>query len=75
MNKNKTMKKQEMLWIASKYNGKGYSQEQMRDGDDCYELSGEEGRVIKDQIAEFMEEIEDIGRISFYEKYKEYKLY
>ena len=30
------MEKSEMLWIASKYTGKGYSQEQMRDGDDCY---------------------------------------
>ena len=69
------MEKSEMLWIASKYNGKGYSQEQMRDGDDCYELKGEEGRAIKDQIGEYMEEIEDIGRIAFYEKYKEYKLY
>jgi hypothetical protein len=36
------MEKQEMLWIASKYNAKGYSQEQMRDGDDCYHLKGEE---------------------------------
>lgn len=69
------MGKSEMLWIASKYIGKGYSQEQMRDGDDCYELSGEEGRKIKDEIAEYMEELQDIGRIEFYEKYKEYKLY
>ena len=64
-----------MLWIASKYNGKGYSVEQMRDGDDCYHLKGEKGRKIKDEIAKYMEEIEDIGRIAFYEKYKEYKLY
>jgi hypothetical protein len=48
------MEKSEMLWIASKYKGKGYSQEQMRDGDDCYELSGEEGRKIKDEIADYM---------------------
>ena len=64
-----------MLWIASKYKGKGYSQEQMRHGDDCYELSGEEGRKIKDEIAEYMDELEDIGRIAFYEKYKEFNLY
>ena len=38
-----------MLWIASKYNNKGYSQEQMRDGDDCDHLSCKEGRNIKDQ--------------------------
>ncbi len=69
------MEKSEMLWIATKYNGKGYSQELMRDGDDCYELSGEEGEKIKDEIAGYMEELEDVGRISFYEKYKEFKLY
>jgi len=69
------MEKSKMLWIASKYQGKGYSQEQMRDGDDTYELSGDEGRKIKDEIAEYMEEYEEIGSIAFYEKYKEFKLY
>lgn len=69
------MEKQEMLYIASKYSSKGYSQEQMRHGDDCYELTGDEGRAIKDEIAEYMDEINDIGRIAFYEKYKEFKLY
>ncbi len=64
-----------MLWIATRYNGKGYSQEQMRDGDDCYHLSGEEGNKIKDEICEYMEEMDNIGRIAFYEKYKEYNLY
>lgn len=73
--KTNIMDEQEMLWIASKYKGKGYSQEQMRDGDDCYELKGQEGEIIKDRIAEYMEEMDDIGRIAFYEKYKEYKLY
>jgi hypothetical protein len=69
------MTKQEMLYIATKYNAKGYSIEQMQYGDDTYELKGEEGDKIKDQIAEYMIEIEDYGRIAFYEKYKEYKLY
>lgn len=64
-----------MLWIASKYIAKGYSQEQMGYGDDCSELDGEKGNKIKDEIAEYMVEIKDIGRIAFYEKYKEYKLY
>ena len=64
-----------MLWIASRYIGKGYSQEQMRDGDECCELSGQEGRGVKDEIAEYMEEIQDVGRIAFYEKYKEFNLY
>ena len=69
------MEKSEMLWIASKYHKKGYSQEQMKDGDDCYELEGEIGRKIKDEISGYMEEINEIGEIEFYEKYKEFKLY
>jgi hypothetical protein len=69
------MTQQKMLWIASKYNAKGYSQEQMRYGDDCYELEGEEGNAIKNKIAKYMKEIDNIGTIAFYEKYKDYKLY
>lgn len=69
------MEKAQMIYIASRYKGKGYSYEQMRDGDDCYHLSGEEGDKIKEQIGEYMDEYEDIGRIAFYEKYKEFKLY
>jgi len=69
------MEKEQMLWIATKYKSKGYSQESMRDGDDCYHLSGVEGRAIKDEIAEYMEEIDKIGRVAFYEKYKNFQLY
>jgi hypothetical protein len=69
------MTQQEMLYIASKYVMKGYSIEQMRDGDDCYHLSGDEGRKVKDEIADYMDEFMEIGRIAFYEKYKEFKLY
>ena len=69
------MEKSEMLYIATKYNYKGYSQEQMKDGDDCYKLKGKEGRKIKDQIAEYMDEIDDFGRVAFYEKYKDFKLF
>ena len=69
------MEKSEMLYIATKYKQKGYSKEEMRYGDDCYELSGEEGRKIKDEIAEYMDEYEAIGRIAFYEKYSEFTLF
>lgn len=69
------MEKSEMLWIATKYWGKGYSQEDMRFGDDCYHLTGEEGRAIKDEIAEYMEDLDELGRKAFYEKYSEYRLY
>lgn len=71
----KNMEKSEMLWIASKYGIKGYSHGQMRNGDECYHLNDEEGDKIKDKIAQYMEELQDIGRIAFYEKYKDYKLY
>lgn len=65
------MEKSEMLWIASKYKQKGYSFEQMLYGDDMYEATEEE----KDIVGEYMTEYEDIGRVAFYEKYKEFKLY
>jgi hypothetical protein len=69
------MTKQEMLWIASKYKAKGYSIEQMKDGDDCYNLSGKKGDKIKEEISDYMTEIDEIGKIAFYEKYKEFNLY
>ena len=69
------MTQEEKLFIASKYVSKGYSQEDMRHGDDCYKLTGDEGRAIKDEISEYMVEMEEIGSIAFYEKYKEFKLY
>ena len=65
------MEKSEMLRIASKYKVKGYSFEQMCYGDDMYNATEEE----KDQVGDFMTEYEDIGRVAFYEKYKEFKLY
>jgi len=69
------MTQKEKLFIASKYVSKGYSQDDMRYGDDCYELTGAEGRAIKDEIAEYMSEMQEIGRTAFYEKYKAFKLY
>jgi hypothetical protein len=69
------MTQEEKLFIASKYVSKGYSQEDMRYGDDCYELTGKEGNAIKDEIAEYMVEMQEIGSIAFYEKYKAFKLY
>jgi hypothetical protein len=64
------MEKSEMLWIATKYFGKGYSYEDLCYGDDLY------GREqYADEIWEYVAELHDMGRIAFYEKYKEYKLY
>jgi len=64
------MEKSEMLWIATKYFSKGYDYETMCYGDDLY---GKE--KYADEIWDYVIEIKDIGRIVFYEKYKEYKLY
>ena len=64
-----------MLFIATKYVSKGYSFEDMCYGDDCYHLSGYEGKEIKDEICGYMTELEDIGKVAFYEKYKDFKLY
>lgn len=69
------MEKQEMLLIATKYNGKNCSIEEMCDSDDCYHLSRKEGDKIKEKIADYMVELEEIGTTAFYEKYKEFKLY
>ncbi len=60
-----------MLWIASKYKGKGYSYEDMIYGDETYDATDAE----KDEIGDYMTEYEDIGRVAFYDKYKEHKLY
>lgn len=62
--------KAELLFIATKMNAKGYS------GDDVYysdDLYGNEDQA--DDVFEYMSELADIGRIAFYEKYKEFKLY
>ncbi len=59
-----------MLYIASKYFAKGYSYEDLKYGDDLY------GREkYADEVWEYVIELQDIGRIAFYEKYKEFKLY
>jgi len=69
------MEESEKVYIASKYVGKGYSYEDMCYGDDCYDLKGEEGSRIKDEIGDYMTELRDIGRTAFYEKYKHFNLY
>lgn len=64
------MEKSEMLYIASKHVGKGYGYEDMKYGDD---MNGRE--QFAEEVGEYMTEMQDIGRIAFYEKYKEFKLY
>lgn len=69
------MTEQEILWIATGYAGNGYSIQQMYDGFNCYHLEDEECNKIKEKIADYMVEIEELGTTAFYEKYKEFKLY
>jgi hypothetical protein len=67
------MNKSEIIWIASKYATKGYDYEQLCYGD---ELFGKpEAETLADDIWEYVEEYKEHGRVAFYEKYKEYKLY
>jgi len=65
-----SIEKSELIWIASKMYAKGYSGDDVRYSDDLY---GNEDQF--DKVNEYMEELNEIGRIAFYEKYKEYKLY
>ena len=62
--------KSDLIWIATKMHAKGYYGERIRYSDDLY---GNEDQY--DEVAEYMGELSEIGRIAFYEKYKGYKLY
>lgn len=64
------MTKEEKLWIATKWFQKGYDIDDLRWSDDMYGYENE-----TDEVLEYYEELQDIGRIAFYEKYKEFKLY
>lgn len=64
------MQKNEMIYLASKFAEKGTDYEKAMYGDDLY---GREDMI--DAIWEYVEEYEDFGRIAFYEKYKDFKLY
>lgn len=41
----------------------------MRNGDECYHLNDDEGDKIKDKIAQYMEELQDIAESHFMKKY------
>jgi len=65
-----SLDKSELIWIASKMHSKGYSGDDIRYSDD---LNGNEDQF--DDVNNYMDELNAIGEIAFYEKYKEYKLY
>lgn len=64
------MTQEEMLWIATWSNHKRYDYETLKY---CDYMNGHEDLI--DDVWEYVEEIQEIGRLAFYEKYKEFKLY
>lgn len=64
------MEKSEMVWIASIAVEKNLNYEDLKYSDYMY---GNEGLI--EDVWEYVSEYKGIGRIVFYEKYKEFKLY
>lgn len=64
------MEKEEMLWIATWAWSKNLDYEELGWSD---YMNGK--KEFLDQVWEYVEELNDNGRIAFYEKYKDYKLY
>lgn len=64
------MEKEEMLWIATWAWSKNLDKGELRYCDYMY---GKED--LTDQVWEYVEELNEYGRVAFYEKYKDYKLY
>ena len=64
------MEKREMLYIATKAFNKNWSIETLYYGDDMY---GNE--KLTEDVWEYVVELQGHGKIAFYKKYKQYKLY
>ena len=64
------MDKAELIFIATKCHSKRWDYEKLKYGDDLY---GNE--KYADDVWEYVVELQDFGKIAFYEKYKEFKLY
>ena len=65
------VEKSELIHIASIVVGKDYSYEYMAYSGEY--LSGNKDQL--DELWEYVEELKDYGKIAFYEKYKDCKLY
>jgi len=68
--KEQKLTKEELLFIATKMQAKGYSGDDVLYSDDLYDNEDQ-----FDEVNDYMDELSEIGRIAFYEKYKEFKLY
>lgn len=64
------MTQQEIIWTASVAWAKNYDYETLYYSD---YMNGNE--KFTDEVWEYVTELNDYGRNSFYEKYKEFKLY
>jgi len=64
------MTQAEIIWIASVSAAKKMDYETLKYSDYLY---GKE--TFAEQVWQYVEEYENIGKIAFYEKYKEFKLY
>lgn len=64
------MKKEEIIYLATKFFDKGWDYETCIYTDDLYNKED-----FIDEIWDYVIELKDYGKIEFYEKYKEFKLY
>lgn len=64
------MTQAEIIYLASKAFDKGWDFETLKYGDDLYEKE-----QYADDVWEYVDELHEEGRVAFYEKYKEFKLY
>ncbi len=64
------MKKEDLIWLASKAAEKRWSYEELKYGDDLY---GHESDV--DAVWEYVDEYDQLGSIAFRNKYSDFKLY
>lgn len=64
------MEKDRQLWIATWCWYKGYDYETL---EYCDYMNGYSDYL--DDVFEYVVELNEIGRVAFYEKYKEFKLY
>lgn len=64
------MTQQKIIWIATWAWSKGLDYEETMYSDYLY---GNEDKI--DEVWEYVNELNEYGRVAFYEKYKEFKLY
>ncbi len=64
------MTQERIIWIATWAWSKGYDYETTMYSD---YLKGNENCI--DEVWEYVDELNEYGRVAFYEKYKEFKLY